>query len=567
MADTILQLKRKRESAGAQAKKSKKPRKSDTGAARDTAKDSEVAVTSEAPSATNAQVSLEDAPVPHTNGVREDAPPSAKLLNGLQNGNADGSHTEDLPATTSTKISKEERKKQKRASKLQSKNLVNGEGVQPTQSQALPTPSEPPPQVPDTENPTKKKEGQSKKEKKADQGLHTADIAEAQSATSSLQVTAPTKTKKEKSKSRAEWSISPPRGGWFLASDPIFSRDEKYILLANLKSIQIYSVDTSLLANVLPVGATGVVTAYALSSTKPNHLYVADSNEAITLWDWVDGKQISTWDMSATIRNMAIVTQPGSDEDLVYCYEPGNSHVVNVHALRTKSQASTTEHKLVLETTSAILSVQVLLQGKYVLITTANSITIGKRLKVSKTAVQDFDYVWRELKFTNNVTTCSMYYRQRDVSETGKKSAKDQREVLDLAVGDEVGVVLLFEDILASFAAIEGNQKTKEARTDNAESLRPKRLHWHREAVGSVKWSLDGMLLLMRLVDSLLTHYRQLYHLWWRRNCLDHLATSNRKTTAIAPFDCCDREHRRISLGLFVRLDSRQQLGHCAVDY
>ena len=567
MTDTTPQLKRKRESAGAPAKKSKKLRKSDTNAARETADDSDVAATSEAPPATNTQVSLDDAPVPHTNGVEEDAPPSAKLSNGLHNGIADDSHTEDSPTTTSPKVSKQERRKMKRASKLQSKNLVDGGGVQPPQSQAQSTSGEQPSQIPVTENSTNKKEKHMKKQKNLDPSLHTASTPEALPATSSVQVTSLTKTKKEKRKSHAGWSISSPRGGWFLASDPIFSRDEKYILLANLKSIEIYSVDTSLIANVLPIGATGVITAYAMSSTKRNHLYVADSNGTITLWNWVDGKQVSTWDMGAIIRNMAVITQPGSDEDLIYCYEPGSSHVVNVHALRTKSQASTTEHKLVLETNSAILSVQVLLQGKYVLITTANSITVGKRLKVSKTAVQDFDYVWRELKFTKHVTTCRMYYRQRDVSETAKRSGQDQREVLDLAVGDEDGVVLLFEDILASFAAIEGYQKTKEGRTDNAESLRPKRFHWHREAVGSVNWSLDGMLYLMRLVDSLLTCCRQLYHLWWRRDCLDHMAISNRKSTAVAPFDCRDREHCRISLRLFVRLVSRQQFGHCAVNH
>jgi NET1-associated nuclear protein 1 (U3 small nucleolar RNA-associated protein 17) len=52
-------------------------------------------------------------------------------------------------------------------------------------------------------------------------------------------------------------------------------------------------------------------------------------------------------------------------------------------------------------------------------------------------------------------------------------------------------VVLLFEDILASFAALESLEK-KKGETDSAESFRPKRLHWHRDAVGSVKWSLDG---------------------------------------------------------------------------
>lgn len=260
---------------------------------------------------------------------------------------------------------------------------------------------------------------------------------------------------------------------------------------------------------------TGVVTAYALSSTNPSHVYVADSNYIITLWDWVAGAKIGRWDIGATARNMVVITQPGTNEDLIYCHETGDKHVINVHALRTKSQASKTELKHVLKTDSAITSVQVLLQGKYVIIATADSITVGKRLKVSRTAVQEFEYVWRELKFSKRVTTCDTYFRQREVPENGKKSAQDQRDVLDLAVGDEIGVILLFEDILASFAALESIQKGNHSRTDSAESLRPKKLHWHRSAVGSVKWSLDGK---PRTLDSQkqpLISTRQLHHLWW----------------------------------------------------
>jgi NET1-associated nuclear protein 1 (U3 small nucleolar RNA-associated protein 17) len=317
---------------------------------------------------------------------------------------------------------------------------------------------------------------------------------EAAKAESKPQASTLAKAKKQKHRTPAKWAISPAQGGWFLPFDPVFSLDEKYIILANTKCLQIYSTETSLLASVLPIGSTGSVTAYALSSTKPSHVYVADSNGLITLWNWADGTKIGRWDIGATVRNMVVITQPGSDEDLVYCHEAGNSHIVNVHALRTNAQASKTELKRVLKAASPITNVQVLLQGKYVIISTAESITVGKRLKVTRTAVQEFEYVWRELKFSKRVTTCHTYFRQPETLEKGKRTAEYERDILDLAVGDEIGVVLLFEDILASFAAIEPIQKGERSKTDSAESFRPKRLHWHRDAVGSVKWSLDGEL-------------------------------------------------------------------------
>ena len=72
------------------------------------------------------------------------------------------------------------------------------------------------------------------------------------------------------------------------------------------------------------------------------------------------------------------------------------------------------------------------------------------------------------------------------------RPAFDAASAIDIAIGDISGVLLLFEDILSSFAAIESTQKGGKTRADNAESLRPKKLHWHRDAIGSVKWSLDG---------------------------------------------------------------------------
>lgn len=436
MAETNAQLKRKRESAIGLQKKAKKQRKSDatTAGAEEAVIAPEVAEPTSAPKAT-----LQS---------------HEKAKTKSQKTQANGVSEQDATTTPSSKSSKKD-----------------SESLEASQA----TPSKSP--IQDNATSTKK----SFKEKVAEsKEAAKAELVKTQSST-------PAKKQKQKQKSPAKWSVSQVQGGWFLPTDPVFSQDEKYLLLANPKGLHIYDTNTSLLAHFLAASNTGVITTYARSSSNPALVYVADSNGLITLWDWVEGTKIGRWDIGATVRNMVVITQPGSDEDLVYCHETGDKHIVNVHALRTKSQASRTELKRVLKSSSAIISLQVLLQGKYVVIATAESITVGKRLKVSKTAVQEFEYVWRELKFSKRVTTCNTYFRQREVPENGKKSAQDQRDVLDLAVGDEIGVILLFEDILASFAAIESSQKGNKSRTDSAESLRPKKLHWHRDAVSTLR--------------------------------------------------------------------------------
>jgi NET1-associated nuclear protein 1 (U3 small nucleolar RNA-associated protein 17) len=435
MAETTAQLKRKRESAIGLQKKAKKARKSDALAGQDAA------------------------PVAEPTPEPQATPQSQDESNAKSRKAANGVRDQDVPVGAPQ---------------------LDGAKLEASEVQTLPHGSVSPDQ--DADASTKKKSFKEKvMESKEAAKVEMMDVQK-------LQAPTPAKTKKQKHK----WALSPAQGGWFLPTDPVFSLDETYLILANPKALQIYFTATSLLASVLPVGPTGFVTAYALSSTKATQVYVADSTGLITLWDWVDGKKVGRWDIGATVRNMAVVTQPGSDEDLVYCHETGDKHIVNVHALRTKSQATKTELKRVLKTSSSITYLQVLLQGKYVVIATADTITVGKRLKASRTAVQEFEYVWRELKFSKRVTTCNTYFRQPEASDKGKKTAQEQRDILDLAVGDEGGVIFLFEDILSSFAALESTQKGNKNRTDSAESLRPKRLHWHREAVGSVKWSLDG---------------------------------------------------------------------------
>ncbi|CAO2647777.1 Nn.00g086990.m01.CDS01 [Neocucurbitaria sp. VM-36] len=458
MADVTPQLKRKAEEAPSQ-KKSKKQRQTDE-------------KLRHAPSM----------PVAHSTPVSQSAPAPR-----------------DESDSATNKSSKNQRKKDKKSGSIVNDEIKHG-GKQAEENEVRSMPGRTGSQAQQLDKSSQRNE---KKEKKSGDKVEAHELGDFAMTEQKLQMSSP--AKKPKPKTLPKWAMSPAQGGWFLPADPVFSPDEKFVILANLKSLQVYAAETSTLANVLSIGNTGVLTAYALSSTKPNQVYVADSNGLITLWDWVDGSKIGRWDIGATVRTMTVITQPESNEDLVYCHETGKNHIINVHALRTKSQASKTELKRVLKASSPIRGIQVLLQGKYVIVACADSIMIAKRLKLSKTAVQDFEYVWRELKFSKRITTFNAYLRQPEHTGKGKKSSQDQRDVLDLGVGDEAGVILLFEDILATFAAIESNQKGNRSKSDDAESLRPKRLHWHRDAVGAVKWSLDGNYLISGGDETVLT--------------------------------------------------------------
>lgn len=86
------------------------------------------------------------------------------------------------------------------------------------------------------------------------------------------------------------------------------------------------------------------------------------------------------------------------------------------------------------------------------------------------------DYVWREIPLPGKVV--SFDARQRQEPASGKT-----RSVVDVVVGLANGLIVAYDDM----SRITG----KERRAQGSE-ITPRRLHWHRDAVCSVKWSQDG---------------------------------------------------------------------------
>lgn len=326
-----------------------------------------------------------------------------------------------------------------------------------------------------------------RKEKNKDKDVAVTN-AEAPAETKALAVP---KEKEYKKKERQldPWSISAPQGGWFLPQDPVFSPDEKYLLLGKLKALDVYAADTSLRVRSLSLGASSVALAYAISSTDPDLVYVADSAGLISLWNWTNGSKLGRWGIGTNVQHLVVVEQPTVARDIIFTHEAEDKHILSVHALYTGEEAEKTEVKQILKTSRPITGMQVLLQGKLVALSTPNSMIIGKRRKFKQTALQDFEYTWREFEMSKRITTFNAFVQ----TPSGKDKALEvERDHLDLAVGDEDGAIYLFEDVISRFVAVERSQKDKSERKIGPENLTPKRLHWHRSAVRSLKWSLDG---------------------------------------------------------------------------
>jgi NET1-associated nuclear protein 1 (U3 small nucleolar RNA-associated protein 17) len=288
---------------------------------------------------------------------------------------------------------------------------------------------------------------------------------------------------KKNKKVKAPWTVSEPTGGWFLPHDPIFSADGKYLFLANSQALRVYATGTSLLSHTLPVGS-GKIAAYTLSSTNPNQLYIANSSGLISLWDWTAETKVARWDIGNKIRQMVSITRSEVPHDLLYCHEAGSHDTINVHSLRTGKEAAQTELKQILKTKSQIKSFQVLFEGRAIVVCSENSITVGKPVNQKWTSLKELAYTWREFQVPRHITAFHAQFRPRPDQPVSHQAP------VDVAVGDKDGAIHLFEDIWYAFAKQE--KRLKEGEKVKFASLAPKRLHWHRDAVGSVKWSHDG---------------------------------------------------------------------------
>lgn len=85
------------------------------------------------------------------------------------------------------------------------------------------------------------------------------------------------------------------------------------------------------------------------------------------------------------------------------------------------------------------------------------------------------------------VTSLDVQIKGSESKLKRSKKSKGSKEIVNLAVGGLKGSIFVFEDVLESLT-----QSENHSQRPNTEPLAARKLHWHRNAVASVKWSSDG---------------------------------------------------------------------------
>lgn len=270
-------------------------------------------------------------------------------------------------------------------------------------------------------------------------------------------------------------------------------------MLAQPFTILIYSTSDSILLRSLPLASNpsqdALITGYVLSPTEPNWLYVATAKGLIYKWDWKQGVKLGRWHLGSPILSIAVGTQelPDGPIDIVYTQEETveGKPRISVHKLRGGEKASETESKTIFQFHRKITDFKVAMHGKFIMLAAGPLLIAGHSMEGASSSLRDTQYTWREFNTFNRITSFDVRHASRNVPAPSRKTKSKQPTIIDavvnVVVGHEKGEIFIYEDLLRRLFStnLRGPGSTEGP-------ILPRKLHWHREQVCSVTWSLDG---------------------------------------------------------------------------
>ncbi|AEO53371.1 hypothetical protein MYCTH_2294587 [Thermothelomyces thermophilus ATCC 42464] len=289
------------------------------------------------------------------------------------------------------------------------------------------------------------------------------------------------------------WRLSKPMGGRMLDIDPIFSPDERHLLITYNTSIQVYSTEDSLLVRriALPIpGSDGEnelvsthIVASVLSKCDTDYVWVACSDGRIWYLNWTSGSGVDApFKVEAKkVLDMTVdaVELGGKAEDVVLVLQKLTYSSAQIFAYNTKALSAGRGTLLHTYDESPQL-LQSVAGGRLIVAAAKETLHIGQ-LKPKKLASLD-DLVYRFVCFdVPDIVSC---LNVRHTVRTTKKGGIEIQSV-DLVIGGARGGIYVYHDILSKLPG-EGSASSK------AGLIQPRKYHWHRRAVHSVKWSEDG---------------------------------------------------------------------------
>lgn len=269
------------------------------------------------------------------------------------------------------------------------------------------------------------------------------------------------------------------------------------MLVATRRMLNVYSLSSSLLVRRFNISQSAAVVDLKISKGNPDLVFVITSDGTISLWNWIIGEQLASVNFGCRIYGLDVAAVEGSHADTLFLIAKSNegsgqSHIASVvfaHQQTTASQASLEQLSA---TYSELSHIQILDSGRVIFAASRDTVVLGwsQRLRGNlNTKDEVFKHKWKGIAFPEELTCLHARFNPRlDESKDKPKSAL-KSNAYSLAIGSTQGMIYVYDDILSIFQ--DGKRPTP----------KPRKLHWHRNPVGAIKFSLDGKLLKQRILS------------------------------------------------------------------
>lgn len=247
-----------------------------------------------------------------------------------------------------------------------------------------------------------------------------------------------------------------------------------------------------MLVRRLCVGKSERVTAFALSPSEPNNIFLSTNTGSIEKWNWVEGARLEYWHISTPIYNLATSSFRSGEtpNDLVYTIDRDGEGqwLLTVHRLLGGEEASKTDLGTLIKHSTPFTSVKITENGRIIVLTSGSRLIVGSSDKPNLASLKDVVYIWRELNCSEWISTMDVRIRPSEVPSTkANGTALGFDGALDVAVGVLRGQIIIYDDLLNGLIKKESKDKLKKKTGMSSQEL-----HWHRTTVLALKWSKDG---------------------------------------------------------------------------
>lgn len=213
----------------------------------------------------------------------------------------------------------------------------------------------------------------------------------------------------------------------------------------------------------------------------PDHLLVSTRGGFLSKWNWTTGRKLREWRTKRDLLELfpIVAGEPPRNKDcIILLHNDGEGHRELSHC--DLNQVSDRPLDLVglRELHDSGVGVTSMDGGKILIVCVGDKLMFcSSSASLALTSPSAGTCVWREVTVPGKIV--SFDARARRESSTAKS-----RLAVDVVVGLQDGAILVYDDILFKLIG-------KERGVEGAKTM-SRRLHWHRDAVSSVKWSRDG---------------------------------------------------------------------------